>query len=44
MAQAKLLDVLSIDIMRMAKKKSSKFLVIGDRLFAICRAGNTELL
>ena len=37
-AQAKLLDVLSNDILQKAKKKS--FLAIGDRLFAICRAAN----
>ena len=42
-AQAKLLDVLSDDILRKIKKQSYNFLAIGDRLFAICRAANTKL-
>ena len=42
-AQAKLLNVLSNDIMRKTKKWSYNFLAIGDRLFAICRAANTKL-
>ena len=42
-AQAKLLDVLSHDIMRKAKKWSYNFLAISDRLFTICRAANTKL-
>ena len=37
-AQARLLDVLSNDIMRKAKKISQILLAIGDRLFVICRA------
>ena len=44
-AQAELLlDVLSKNIMRKAKKTSKHFLAIGDRLFAICRAANIKLL
>ena len=42
-AQAKLLDILSNDAKRKAKKRSQNFLAIGDRLFAICRAVNTKL-
>ena len=42
-AQAKLLDVLSYDILRNTKKQSYNFLAIGDRLFAICRAANAKL-
>ena len=42
-AQAKLLDVLSTDIMRKAKKWSYNLLAISDRLYAICRAANTKL-
>ena len=42
-AQAKLLDVLSNDIMRNAKKGSCNLLAICDRLFAICRAVNIKL-
>ena len=42
-AQAKLLAVLSSDILRKAKKLSYNFLAIADRLFAICRVANTNL-
>ena len=42
-AQAKSLDVLCHDILQKAKKWSYKFLAVGDRLFAICRAANTKL-
>ena len=42
-AQAKLLDVLSNDILRKVKKWSYNILAIGDRLFAICQATNTKL-
>ena len=41
--QAKLLDALSNDILRKAKKQSYNTLDIGDRLFTICRAANTKL-
>ena len=41
-AKAKLLDVLLDDIMHKSKKKSENFFAIGDRLFAIYRASNTN--
>ena len=42
-AQAKLLDVLSPDIMRINIQETKlKCLAIGDQLFAICRAANTN--
>ena len=40
-AQAKLLDLLSNDIMRRPKMKLN-FLAFCDRLFAICRAANAK--
>ena len=43
-AQAKLLDILSNDFMHKSKKRDQNLLAICDRLFGICRAGNTKLL
>ena len=42
-AQAKLLNVLSNDILQTAKKWSYNFFAIVDRLFTICQAVNTKL-